>query len=254
MGGGHDTSLWWRDIYALCREEWFSDHVSRLVGNGRNTLFWVDGWLGGEALSVRFSRLYDLSLDREVSVSDMFHGGWGVDGEAWRWRRRLFVWEEEMLGDLTLLLQNVILQVNKDDRCLWILESSRVFSVRSAYNVLTSQPPIELPVAVSYLWHKNVPLKVVLFAWLLFRDRLPTKDILHRRGVLDQASMLCVSGCGSTETSNHLFLHCNRWIGTSETAPFYVSDHFNQFGLSGGISKVRRSIIQTIWFATVWEI
>jgi len=209
MGGGRDASLWWRDICALGREEWFSDHVSRAVGNGRNTRFWVDGWLGGVAFSVRFSRLYDLSLDREVSVSDMFQGEWGIDGEAWRWRRRLFVWEEEMLGDLTLLLQNVILQVHKDDKWMWILESSNVFSVKSAYNALTSQPPIELPVTASSLWHKDVPLKVVLFAWRLFRDRLPTKDNLHRRGVLDQASMLCVLGCGLTETSNHLFLHCN---------------------------------------------
>jgi len=186
----------------------------------------------------------------------IFQGGWGVDGEAWRWRRRLFVWEEEMLGDLTLLLQNVILQVDKDDRWLWTLESSHVFSVKSAYNALTTQPPIELPVVVCSLWHKDVPLKVVLFAWRMFRDRLPTKNNLHRR--------MCVSGCGSTETSNHLFLHCNifgsiwhfinRWSGTSAAAPFYVSDHFNQFSFSGGISKVHCSIIQAIWFATVWEI
>jgi len=39
MGGGRDASLWWRDIYALCREEWFSHHVSHSVGNGRNTRF-----------------------------------------------------------------------------------------------------------------------------------------------------------------------------------------------------------------------
>ena len=35
---------------------------------------------------------------------------------------------------------------------------------------------------------------------------------------------------------------------------FIFLDHFNQFTFSGGISKVRRSIIQVIWFATVWEI
>jgi len=39
----------------------------------------------------------------------------GVGGEAWRWRRQLFVWEEEMLG---LLLQSVNLQVDKEDRWL----------------------------------------------------------------------------------------------------------------------------------------
>jgi hypothetical protein len=153
-------------------------------------------------------------------------------------------------GDVggSYVTSSVILQVDKDDRWLWNLESSNVFSVRSAYNVLTSQPPIELPMIVSSLWHKDVPLKAVLFAWRLFRDRLPTKDNLHRHGVLNQISTLYVSGYGSTETSNHLFLHCNifgsiwhfinRWIGTSAAAPFYVSDHFNQFSFSGGISKV----------------
>jgi len=37
---------------------------------------------------------------------------------------------------------------------------------------------------VPSLWHKDVPLKVVLFAWRLFQDRLPTKDNLYRRNVL----------------------------------------------------------------------
>lgn len=41
--------------------------------------------------------------------------GWGEEGGAWSWRRRLFVWEEEMLGDMLLFLHNFILQVDKDD-------------------------------------------------------------------------------------------------------------------------------------------
>jgi len=50
---------------------------------------------------------------------------------------------------------------------------------------------------------------VVLFAWRLFRDRLPTKDSLIRRGIIDHESHLCVGGCGSEKTSSHLFLHRN---------------------------------------------
>jgi hypothetical protein len=84
-------------------------------------------------------------------VYDMCQLGWGVDGEAWRWRRRLFAWEEELVGELILLLQNVILQVDMDDKWLWTLESSHVFAVRSAYNFLSFQPPLESPVAVSSL-------------------------------------------------------------------------------------------------------
>jgi len=69
--------------------------------------------------------------------------GWGEEGEACRWRRRLFAWEEEVVGELTLLLLNVSLQVDKDDRWLWTLDTSKTFTVRSAYNLLTSQHPIE---------------------------------------------------------------------------------------------------------------
>jgi len=100
-----------------------------------------------------------------------------------------------------------------------------MFSIRSAYNLQTTQPIIAHTVAVSALWNKEVPLKVVLFAWRLFRDRLPTKDSLLRRGVISFDSRLCVAGCDSEETSSHLFLHCNsfgsvwhlilRWMGLS---------------------------------------
>jgi len=42
-----------------------------------------------------------------------------------------------------------------------------------------------------------------------------------------------------------------RWLGISAVIPFSVTDHFNQFSYSDGISKVRCSISQVIWFATV---
>ena len=246
------------------REGWFNENVSRSIGNGKHTLFWSDVWIEGLSLGARFSRLYDLSMFKEATVFDMSQLGWGEEGGAWIWRRRLFVWEEQMLGELLFLLHNVFLQVDKNDRWLWALESSNVYSVRSAYRVLTVHRPLVPSVTVSDLWHKDVPLKVVLFAWRLFRDKLPTIDNLHRRGVLDHDSRLCVAGCGSIETSQHLLLLCNifgsvwyfinRWIGISAGVPAQVLHHFHQFSFSGRISKKRRSILQVIWFAKIWEI
>ena len=89
------------------------------------------------------------------------------------------------MGDLILLLQNVNLQVENVDRWRWALESTNTFSVRSAYKYLTLQPPLVSSVDALSLWHKDVPLKVVLFGWRLLRDRLPTKDNLLWRGVID---------------------------------------------------------------------
>jgi hypothetical protein len=80
--GGRYVSSWWRDITTLRREEWFRDHVSRGVGNGKLTLFWSDVLVGGVALREQFSRLFDLSHLKEVYVFDMRQLGWGEDGEA----------------------------------------------------------------------------------------------------------------------------------------------------------------------------
>jgi len=36
--------------------------------------------------------------------------------------------------------------------------------------------------------------------------------------------------------------------------PCYVVDHFNRFTYAGGEAKARQSIMQVLWFATMWEI
>lgn len=76
----------------------------------------------------------------------------------------MFAWEEDEVGELMLLLHNVHLQVDRDAKWLWTLESSNVFSVRSAYNFLSAHPPFVSSVPVATMWHKDVLLKVVLFA------------------------------------------------------------------------------------------
>lgn len=93
-------------------------------------------------LGDRFSRLFNLSTLSRVSVFDMCQLRWAIDGEAWSWRRGLFVWEQELVGELRLLVQNVILQVDKEDRWILSLESSSSYTVRSVYNYLNLQPPV----------------------------------------------------------------------------------------------------------------
>ena len=67
------------------------------------------------------------------------------------------------MGEFILLLADVTLQVNNEDKWLWTLESSHSFTVRSLYHYLTFQPQVELPADVSSIWLKDVPLKVVVF-------------------------------------------------------------------------------------------
>ena len=78
--GGRRASTWWRELVRIRDDggSWFRENVSKVVGNGRGTFFWMDPWLGGIALSVRFRRLHDLSVNKNRTVEEMFVKGWGL--------------------------------------------------------------------------------------------------------------------------------------------------------------------------------
>ncbi|RHN65973.1 putative RNA-directed DNA polymerase [Medicago truncatula] len=142
--GGRDGSVWWRNIAGLRSEGWFFNNVSHLLGDGTNVLFWTDIWLGELSLRDRFSRLYELSLFKGESVATMKALGWDEAGEAWKWKRRLFAWEEESVAELTLLLHNVSLQAQQKDMWIWKADSSSSsYTVQSAYKMIMTQAPLD---------------------------------------------------------------------------------------------------------------
>jgi hypothetical protein len=63
--------------------------VERRVCSGLKMLFWSDLWLGGVPLSMRYQRLFDLSLYRSNTVAEMSALGWEAGDAAWAWRRPL---------------------------------------------------------------------------------------------------------------------------------------------------------------------
>ncbi|GAU19329.1 hypothetical protein TSUD_336150 [Trifolium subterraneum] len=153
-----------------------------------------------------------------------------------------------MLEECQTLLLNISLQVHSPDRWLWHPDPDNGYSVRSAYQLLTSQDSVTLHAADGLIWHPQVPLKVSILAWRLLRDRLPTKANLVTRGILSSEAPFCVSGCGAVESAQHLFLFCSTfgslwslvssWIGSSLVDTHTISDHFAQFTLSaGGLNK-----------------
>ncbi|GAU46085.1 hypothetical protein TSUD_239720 [Trifolium subterraneum] len=117
-----------------------------------------------------------------------------------------------------------------------------------------------------FLRVKPIPLKVNLFMWRLFLNRLPTKDNLHRRGVLDASGLLCATSCGQEETLDHLFFQCNMygriwplisgWLGFEAVFPGSVDLHSTHFSGLGGASKSCNVLLISIWAAvlfTIWK-
>jgi hypothetical protein len=117
-------------------------------------------------------------------------------------------WEEEELRECQSLLLTLPLQVQTADRWQWQPDPDRGYTVRGAYQILTSHASASMDDADKLIWHSQVPLKVSILAWRLLRDRLPTKDNLVTRGILPTADHLCVSGCGEVESAHHLFISC----------------------------------------------
>ncbi|GAU37879.1 hypothetical protein TSUD_395630 [Trifolium subterraneum] len=136
------------------------------------------------------------------------------------------------------------------------------YSVRGAYQLLTSEDTVTLGEAETLIWHKQVPLKVSICAWRLLRDRLPTRANLVSRGIISPEAHYCVSGCGGIESAQHLFFTCGifgslwsavrLWIGFSSMDHQNPSCHFLHFVGALGERRARRSFLQLIWLACVW--
>jgi len=250
----------------MCVLVYHLDRMTELPYNSRAgiifLIFWLDRWVGDVPLCRRFSRLFNLAENELATVASMCSLGWKVGGRAWQWRRRLWVWEEEMLEECRIFLSNVFLQLNVSDTWQWQPDPAGGYSVRSSYEVLTPQDHHVLDAAQNLIWHPQVPLKVSILAWRLLRDRLPAKFNLLNRGIITVADISCVTGCGHVESVDHLFLHCNffgaiwcqvrLWLGFSGVDHDIIGDHFLHFTYYLGGMKTRRSFLKLFWLFCVW--
>ncbi|GKC82789.1 RNA-directed DNA polymerase, eukaryota, partial [Tanacetum coccineum] len=112
--------------------------------------------------------------------------------------------EASQLDLLQEVIQNVILS-NIDDRWTWDLNGDGVFRVRDVRVHLDDffLPKADTPTR----WVKFVPIKVNIFAWKLYLDRLPTRDNLLHRGVFVPNSV-CPICTSAQEDCSHLFFKC----------------------------------------------
>ncbi|XP_024630905.2 uncharacterized protein [Medicago truncatula] len=240
--GGRSVSCWWSEVRRLRDgvgdggSGWFGDQVLRRVGDAVVTSFWSDRWIGEAPLCVRFRRLFELTENKSMSVADLLSVDSERWGEVWRWRRRLWEWEEELLDECGALLLDVSLNPIVSDSWVWLPDPSGGYTVRGAYSLLISQVPSVAVDDLDLVWHKQVPLKVSVFAWRLLRDRLPTRTNLIARRVLSSDMSSCVAGYGHPESARHLFLLCDTfgslwhlvrdWIGCFGVDTDNISAHF----------------------------
>ena len=181
------------------------------VGSGDKFKFWEDTRLGGEdTLLQRYPRLYIISSQQNQIIQQI--GAFRDTEWEWDlwWRRPLFDSEMGMAVSFLTELERFRIQPHSDDQWVWKAEPSGQYTAKSAYSVPWGEVSSEhQDGAFKELWNLKLPPKIVIFAWRLIRDRLPTKSNLRRRHIeIDDST--CPFCRSVEETAAHLFFHCSK--------------------------------------------
>jgi len=212
----------------VCKEGggkgWFQEELSWKLGCGDKVKFWEEVWVGSSDIKSLFPRLFSLSLNQGQTVGEV--GVWINSDWRWRltWRRARFECESSLEADLFTLLSGALLRRNDVDVQVWGKEESGLFSVNSAYECLTKQSRGTQSDAFNFLWKIKAFPNVIVTAWRVLLDRIPTRVSLSRKGVMME-STLCAMCQLKEESCQHIFLECKyahwvwslcfKWIGIS---------------------------------------
>nr|GFB35500.1 RNA-directed DNA polymerase, eukaryota, reverse transcriptase zinc-binding domain protein [Tanacetum cinerariifolium] len=127
------------------------------------------------ALKVKFPRLYQLENHKDATVANKLHCP-GLTSTFKRTPRSGV--EGQQFSELTHLISSVSLSPSSD-RWSWTLNGTGDFFVKSVREWIDSQVlPSSSP---SSSWSKFIPIKVNVFLWRMFMDRLPTRPNLVNR-------------------------------------------------------------------------
>ncbi|GJR05120.1 RNA-directed DNA polymerase, eukaryota [Tanacetum coccineum] len=233
----------------------FLAHCKKRIGNGSDTCFWYDSWLGDKPLKDLFPRLFALELNKEVSVAGKVQG---VVSSSFRRPVRAGS-EYQQLVDLNSLMESVSLSQSLD-RWICDLSGDGEFRVKEVRNFIDN---LFLPsYADATRWVKCIPIKINVFVWRARRDFLPTRVNLSRRGILLESSScpLCSSseedihhvlfGCGLAES---IFRRICRWWELDWQVLVSFSDWNSWFSLIRLSSKVK-ALLEGVFCIAWWSI
>nr|AAM08546.1 Putative retroelement [Oryza sativa Japonica Group]AAP53436.1 retrotransposon protein, putative, unclassified [Oryza sativa Japonica Group] len=117
----------------------FYKFCSKKLGDGKQTLFWEDNWIGGRPLALQFPTLFNITTTKQIIVSKVMLGGW----DAIKFRRtlhgdRLMEWNKIKQSCVGLTLQEGV-----RDKIWWKLTKDGSFTVKSFYLALKMQQKLE---------------------------------------------------------------------------------------------------------------
>lgn len=102
-----------------------------------------------------------------------------------RWRRNLFECEYDTLNVFISWINRFPLQRDHRDTWKWSGDMNGTYSIKGACTILSNQQGhyslnVDLQEGFKTIWNKVRLIKVIVHAWRILWDRLPTIYNLHR--------------------------------------------------------------------------
>ncbi|KAH0696182.1 hypothetical protein KY289_013664 [Solanum tuberosum] len=187
--------------------------------------FWMDNWTKQGALYY----IEPQGVYEEMEVKEMILNG------QWNIARLRQLLSHDMVD---CILENISPTMNMDDqdKAWWMGNAQGEFTIKSAFQLTRKKR--EEKEWMNNIWLKGLPLKISFFFWRVWRQRIPTDDVLKRMRVNVVSKCHCCN-VGEEETIQHLFL----------TAPI-AQKLWKHFALCAGISLegVHLQQLITIWW------
>jgi hypothetical protein len=169
------------------------------IGNGDHCRFWEDCWLKNVPLKIYYEDLFKMAREPNCFVSDC----WRDDSWGMNFKRSLTVQEYNSWLGLLDELNDITLTDNKADKVMWALDKKLAYTTKSLYRFLTDRGVTSR--VAGYIWRSKIPLKIKVFLWQMFNNKLQTAQCLVRKGWKGSTNC-CLCGC--LETVDHIFFKC----------------------------------------------
>ena len=144
----------WKEV--MKEAKWCWENIKFKVGKGTRIKFWSDQWCGNERLSHAFPQLYEMAVNKNATVNEMWDHSNGPGGWNLRFHRDFNDWEMDMIRGLLIRLRDVKLS-SEEDGVIWKVGGHGKYGVKEAYNGLVVINACDFP--HRGVWVNKVPPK-----------------------------------------------------------------------------------------------
>ncbi|GKD60969.1 RNA-directed DNA polymerase, eukaryota [Tanacetum coccineum] len=148
-----------------------------------------------------FLRVFALEIVKDATVAGKFSNS----SLSSTFRRYPRGGAEQFQFDKMCNSLDVVILSHSRDKWTWSLDPNGEFSVKTARDFIDDfMLPKE---CTATRWLKCIPLKINIFSWRVYLDKLPTRANISLRGI-DIPNIMCPICNSSMESTNHLFFSC----------------------------------------------